>query len=257
MKKQLKIASIQTDLIWEDKLKNVDKFTKLFAQLDADTDIVVLPEMFTTGFSMKPEKFAERMSGDTMMWLSVMANKYQIVICGSLILKEHNQYYNRFVWVQADGQIFTYDKIHLFSLAKENEHYVAGDTIIQIEYEGWKIRPAICYDLRFPATLRNKIANNMYDYDILIIPANWPEKRVHAWKTLLQARAIENQCYVIGVNRIGSDGNEHYYSGDSLSCDALGELLYHTTHEAKINYGLYDYDALYDIRQKLPFLKDE
>lgn len=257
MKKILKIASIQTNLHWEDKLKNVNMFTQYFEQIEKDTDIVVLPEMFTTGFSMKPEKFAERMSGDTMMWLSVMAQKYNLVICGSLILKEQNQFYNRFVWVQADGEIKHYDKKHLFSLGKEHEHYTAGENNITIEYQGWKIRPAICYDLRFPIWLRNKVVENIYDYDILIIPANWPERRNTAWKTLLQARAIENQAFIIGVNRIGTDGNDIYHSGDSMSCDALGEILYQTAHEEKINYALYDYEKLYDIRKNLPFLGDE
>ena len=257
MKKILKIASIQTNLHWEDKLKNVNMFTQYFEQIEKDTDIVVLPEMFTTGFSMKPEKFAERMSGDTMMWLSVMAQKYNLVICGSLILKEQNQFYNRFVWVQADGEIKHYDKKHLFSLGKEHEHYTAGENNITIEYKGWKIRPAICYDLRFPIWLRNKVVENIYDYDILIIPANWPERRNTAWKTLLQARAIENQAYIIGVNRIGTDGNDIYHIGDSMSCDALGEILYQTAHEEKINYALYDYEKLYDIRKNLPFLGDE
>ena len=257
MKKILKIASIQTNLHWEDKLKNVNMFTQYFEQIEKDTDIVVLPEMFTTGFSMKPEKFAERMSGDTLMWLSVMAQKYNLVICGSLILKEHNQFCNRFVWVQSDGEIKYYDKKHLFSLGKEHEHYTAGNNNITIDYKGWKIRPAICYDLRFPIWLRNKIVENAYDYDILIIPANWPERRNTAWKTLLQARAIENQSYVIGVNRIGTDGNDIYHSGDSMSCDALGEILYQTAHEEKINYATYDYEKLYDIRNSLPFLGDE
>ncbi|MEI6311363.1 MAG: nitrilase-related carbon-nitrogen hydrolase [Bacteroidota bacterium] len=257
MKKILKIASIQTALYWEDKLQNVTKFTSLFKQIEAGTDIVVLPEMFTTGFSMKPEKFAERMSGDTMMWLSVMANTYNFIICGSIILKEQNQFYNRFVWVQPDGIIMHYDKKHLFTLAHEEAHYTAGEKQLTINFEGWKIRPAICYDLRFPNWLRNHVNETLYDYDILIIPANWPERRNTAWKTLLQARAIENQAYVIGVNRVGEDGNHIYHSGDSMSCDALGEILYQSAHEEKINYMNYEYDKLYEIRNNLPFLKDD
>lgn len=257
MKKILKIAGIQTNLFWEDKLKNVDLFTQLFEQIERDTDMVVLPEMFTTGFSMKPEKFAERMSGDTLMWLSVMANKYNFAICGSLILKGQNQYYNRFVFVKPDGEINFYDKKHLFSLGNEQAHYTAGVQNIIIEYLGWKIQPAICYDLRFPNWLRNKAVDSNYNYDILIIPANWPERRNTAWKTLLQARAIENQSYVIGINRIGNDGNDIYHSGDSMSCDALGEIIFHTAHEEKINYANFDHDKLYEIRNALPFLKDD
>lgn len=253
----LKVAAIQTYLHWEDKLTNVEMLSAKIRTVDNDTDIIVLPEMFTTGFTMRPEKFAERMYGDSLMWLSVLAAEKNQVICGSIIIKEHQHFYNRFVWVQPDSQILYYDKHHLFTLGNEHQHYTAGQTKTIITYKGWKIRPAICYDLRFPTWLRNRVVENNYDYDILIIPANWPQRRNTAWKALLQARAIENQAYVIGVNRVGNDGNAIYHSGDSMCIDALGEIQFQQADEEKIVYAQLEKNALDQIRTQLPFLKDE
>ncbi|MCC6837611.1 MAG: amidohydrolase, partial [Bacteroidia bacterium] len=218
----LKITIIQSALYWENIDWNLEQFAKKIDSIKEQTDLIILPEMFTTGFTMQPELLAEGMNGKALAWMKVHAQKKQCVITGSFVCEENGNYYNRLVWMRADGSYATYDKRHLFTMANEDKHYTAGSKKIIEEIKGWKICPLICYDLRFPVWARNKNDNR---YDLLIYVANWPERRNHPWKTLLLARSIENQCYVAGVNRVGNDGNEIYHSGDSAVINFKGEIL--------------------------------
>jgi len=225
----LKITVIQADLHWENVTENLTSFLKKIKAVAEQTDIVVLPEMFNTGFSMDSEKLAETMSGVTVTWMKEHSEKENVVIVGSLIVKvcslsgaeEKINYYNRLIWVQPDGKIFTYDKRHLFRMANEHEHFTAGTERLIVEYKGWKICPLVCYDLRFPVWSRNTPPV----YDVLIYIANWPEVRKQPWSKLLEARAIENQCYVVGVNRVGTDGTGKTYSGNSVVINSKGEAI--------------------------------
>ena len=230
------------------------------------TEIVVLPEMFSTGFSMKPETLAETMEGDTVNWMKKIAAEKKIILTGSVIIEEGGHYYNRLVWMLPNGQYGIYDKRHRFAFAGENDHYTAGTKRLIASVKGWKINLQVCYDLRFPAWARQTSPSNSLskgegelaapEYDVLIYVANWPERRNIAWKTLLQARAIENQCYVVGVNRVGNDDNAIYYSGDSTIIDPLGEILYYKKDEEDIFTMSLNKDHLQSIRKKFPFWKD-
>jgi omega-amidase len=222
----LKINLIQSNLVWEDIDSNLSAFQDKISRLPEKSDLIILPEMFNTGFSMSPHFYAETMDGKTMQWMKSMAGQTNGVITGSFIVREHNRYYNRLIWMQPDGNYFTYDKKHLFSIAGENTVYTAGNNKLIVELRGWKICPLICYDLRFPAWCRNEFTGGRYAYDLLIFIANWPAIRSHAWKSLLVARAIENVSYVAGVNRVGEDGNNITHSGDSMLIDAKGDILY-------------------------------
>jgi len=246
----INVTLIQSDIIWEDRISNLKKYQEKINQIES-TDLIILPEMFTTGFSMSPKGISENMNGETIQWMKQNAHKMNSAICGSIIIEEDSKYFNRFIWVNPDGSIHHYDKRHLFSFAGENENYTPGNEKIIIEYKGWKICPLICYDLRFPVWSRNS-----EDYDLLIYVANWPDKRKSAWKSLLTARAIENQCYVIGINRVGED-SKNYYSGDSSLINALGETLYTNSHiEETYSNTISKYD-LNKIRTQLPFLNDK
>lgn len=224
------------------------------------TEIVVLPEMFSTGFSMKPELLAETMEGETIQWMKRVASQNNIILTGSFICRDAEsapaRYYNRLVWMLPNGQYGIYDKRHLFAYADEDKHYTAGTKRFIASVKGWKIHPLICYDLRFPVWARQKPTGDQAEYDVLIYVANWPERRVHAWKTLLQARAIENQCYVIGVNRTGDDGAGIHYSGESMIVDPMGEVLYTRKEEEDIFTISLDKTLLQTAREKLPFLRD-
>jgi len=246
----INVTLIQSDIIWEDKLSNLENYQNKINQIES-TDLIVLPEMFTTGFSMNPKDISETMSGETVQWMKENSSKMNSAICGSIIIEEDGKYFNRFIWINPDGSIHHYDKKHLFSFAGENENYTPGSEKLIIEYKGWKICPLICYDLRFPVWSRN-----IEEYDLLIYVANWPDKRKLAWKTLLTARAIENQCYVIGVNRIGKD-NKNYYSGDSSLINALGETLYTNSHIEDIYSTTISKYELDKVRNQLPFLNDK
>ena len=213
------ITIAQSPLIWREKEVNKAYFTTLISNLQ-NTDVVVLPEMFTTGFSMDSEDLAEPMEGETVAWMKKLAVTTNLVIAGSIIITEKGNFYNRFLWVQPDGEIEFYDKRHLFRMADENEHFTAGEERKIVFYKGWRICLQVCYDLRFPVWSRNKD-----DYDVLIYTANWPAVRALPWKILLQARAHENQCYVVGVNRVGTDGKGIEYSGDSAIISPIGEYL--------------------------------
>jgi len=218
----LYITIIQTDLIWENPEENRKQFENKFSKVDSKTELIVLPEMFTTGFTMSAEKFAESMEGKTVFWLKKWAKVLNVVICGSLVIKEKNSFYNRFIWVEPSGNIQYYDKRHLFRMAKENDIYNAGNEQKVFELNGWKILPQVCYDLRFPVWSRNTKENY---YDVIIYVANWPSVRVDAWFSLLKARAIENLSFCVGVNRIGLDGNNILYNGKSVVFDYKGVIL--------------------------------
>jgi len=250
----LKVTLIQSSLFWEDKPKNLEQFSKKIDDVKDATDLIILPEMFSTGFSMKPENLAETMKGETVTWMKEKAKKKNCVIAGSFICEENGHYYNRLLWVNPDGSYVKYDKRHLFSMGDEHNHYAAGEEKVIVELKGWKICPLICYDLRFPVWARN---TKDASYDVLIYVANWPERRSYPWKTLLLARAIENQCYVIGVNRVGADGNNITHSGDSAVIDAKGEIISKIKpSEETIETVSLSYSDLQDFRKQFPAILD-
>lgn len=252
----LTFTIIQTSLHWEDKKANLQMLEQKISSTREKTEMVILPEMFSTGFSMKPEELAETMEGETVDWMRRLAAQKKIILTGSIIIKEKEEYYNRLIWMLPNGQYGVYDKRHLFAFAGEDEHYAAGSKRLIASVKGWKINLQVCYDLRFPVWARQQAANGGPEYDMLIYVANWPERRSLAWKTLLQARAIENQCYVIGVNRVGNDGNDIYHSGDSMVVDPMGEILYHKKDDEDVFTITLDKGHLLSVRERLPFLKD-
>lgn len=262
----LNVTLIQSNLHWENIPANLEMFEQKINAVEDRMELVVLPEMFSTGFSMKAIGLAEKMDGTTIKWMASMAASKNIILTGSVIIEENGKYFNRLIWMLPNGQFGYYDKRHRFAYAGEDQYYSAGNKRFIASVKGWKINLMICYDLRFPVWSRQTVpvrspeidgkGSSEPEYDILIYVANWPERRVHAWKTLLQARAIENQCYVVGVNRIGNDGNGIYYSGDSMIIDAMGELLYTKTHEEFVHTITLEKEPLNLIRSKLPFLKD-
>jgi len=235
-------------------------FEKKINGITEKTEIVVLPEMFSTGFSMKPSALAEKMDGTTIEWMKRIAAEKKIILTGSVIIEEEDHYYNRLIWMLPNGQYGMYDKRHRFAFAGEDDKYSAGSKRLIASVKGWKINLQVCYDLRFPVWARQtpllEESGKDLEYDVLIYVANWPERRNHAWKTLLQARAIENQCYVAGVNRVGNDGNSIYHSGDSMIVDPLGEVLYSKAHEEDVFTIVLQKEKLEEVRNKFPFWKD-
>jgi len=252
----LTITTIQTDLIWEEKAANLRMLEQKINRIEQKTEIVVLPEMFNTGFSMKPELLAETMEGESVEWMKRMSRENGIVLTGSLMIEEDGNYYNRMIWMLPNGQYGHYDKRHLFAYAEEDKHYSSGNKRLIASVKGWKINLLVCYDLRFPVWARQVQNEAGAEYDVLIYVANWPERRSHAWKTLLCARAIENQCYVVGVNRVGTDANNINYSGNSLIIDPLGQVLYHMADEEDVNTITLQKELLEETRAKFPFWKD-
>lgn len=272
----LTITTIQTNLAWENKAANLQMLEKKIDGLEEKTEVIILPEMFSTGFSMQPALLAEDMDGETVRWMEEVAAKNKIILTGSLIIKEDDRYYNRLIWMLPNGQNGYYDKRHLFGYAGEDKQFAAGNRRLIASVKGWRINLQICYDLRFPVWARNRVLEILQpagevvlpaaikettndtrpEYDLLIYVANWPERRSHAWKTLLCARAIENQCYVVGVNRVGRDGNNINHSGNSLVIDPLGEVLYHIADEEDIFTITLQREHLEDVRTKFPFWKD-
>ncbi len=246
----LKVVLIQTDLYWEDIQANLHLFDHKIDQINEQVDLIILPEMFSTGFTMNIKNFSKA-NITSLDWMKGKAKHTKAVITGSLIWEEDKNIYNRLFWVTPNGEYQTYDKKHLFSMGKEDLHYKAGTEKLVLKLNDWTICPQICYDLRFPMWNRN-----LEDYDLLFFVANWPEKRSDAWKTLLKARAIENQSYVIGVNRIGKDGNEIEYSGDSLGYGPMGEPMFNLANEDVVKIATLNKQNLKEIREKLPFLKD-
>jgi len=249
----LTFTLIQTKLFWEDAAANRKMFEDKINSIQQKTEIVILPEMFSTGFSMQPEKYAETMEGETVAWMKHIASNKKIILTGSLMINEEEQYYNRLIWMLPNGSYGCYDKRHLFAHGDEHNHYKPGNKRLIASAKGWKINLQVCYDLRFPVWARQ---TDNQEYDVLVYVANWPERRSHAWKTLLQARAIENQCYVIGVNRVGDDGNQIHYSGESMAIDPLGEVLYTKKEVEDIFTVSLNKEQLDCVRQKLPFWKD-
>lgn len=245
------ISAIQADLVWENKAANLQKFEAL-AETIPFTDLIVLPEMFSTGFSMNGSILAETMDGITVEWMKKLAAKKNAAICGSVIIANQGHFFNRFIFAEPNGKLSHYDKRHLFTMGNESDFYTAGNQRIIISYRGFRILPLICYDLRFPVWSRNQ-----NDYDLLIYTANWPAPRRHAWKTLLQARAIENQSYLIAVNRTGEDANGIRYCGDSLIIDAKGKITAQLpdNHEGVIT-ETFSLESLQQFRKKFPVLND-
>ena len=253
----LTITTIQTALHWEDKKANLQMLEEKIMGIEERTELVVLPEMFSTGFSMKPAELAETMDGETVQWMKRVAAQKKIILTGSLIIKEQDNYYNRLIWMLPNGLHGAYDKRHRFAFAGEDKEYTAGNKRLIASVKGWKINLQVCYDLRFPVWARQAPSEHSTpEYDVLIYVANWPERRSHAWKTLLCARAIENQCYVVGVNRVGIDGNKINHSGNSLIIDPLGEVLYHKADEEDIFTIALERERLEEVRTKFPFWKD-
>ncbi len=257
----LTISTIQTELLWEDKTANLNRLADKIESLRGKTELVILPEMFSTGFSMEAAKLAEKMDGTTLQWMKEMSKENRVIITGSLIIEEEGKYFNRLIWMLPNGELGFYDKRHLFAYAGENTVFESGSRRLIASVKGWKLNLQVCYDLRFPVWARQHKAsvndiNAEAEYDVLVYVANWPARRSHAWKTLLCARAIENQCYVIGVNRVGKDGNEIYYSGDSLVIDPLGEVLYHMSDAEDIFTLTLEKEKLTSVRTQFPFLKD-
>ena len=248
----LKIAMLQADLVWQNAAENLKNFSEKINEIKEQVDLIILPEMFTTGFSMQPQKIGDTMHGETVEWMRKIASEKDSAIAGSVIIYENNNFYNRFLFVHPSGEINFYDKRHLFTLAGEDKVYVAGKEKIIVEYKGWKICPLICYDLRFPVWARN-----VEEYDLLIYVANWPKIRIAAWDTLLKARSIENMCYGIGVNRVGVDANNYEYNGHSAAYDCLGEQVAETkeNNEETVVFTL-DKNHISKIRNKLGFLND-
>ncbi|MFD2566768.1 amidohydrolase [Pseudotenacibaculum haliotis] len=252
MQETLTVVAIQANLVWENSQKNLESFEKTIDELSSEVDLVVLPEMFSTGFTMQPKMMAEPMNGTTVDWMKRMATSKNTAIVGSVVIEENNNYHNRAIFVHPDGSIETYDKRHSFSLAGEDEEYTSGTEKLIIDYKGWKLFPLICYDLRFPVWSR---FND--DYEVLLYMANWPKPRIVAWDSLLKARAIENMSYCIGVNRVGEDKNGYEYIGHTTAYDYLGKEIA-TTQEGEEGYlqiTLHK-SGLNETRKKLNFLND-
>lgn len=247
----MKIALVQTSLEWENPKVNREQLAEKFNSITQAVDLIVLPEMFSSGFTMNPGLVAEDMQGPSMQWLKEWAKRKEAAICGSLVICEGNCYYNRLVFVFPCGNVQCYDKKHLFSLAKEDRIYTAGRERLIVEYRGWRICPLICYDLRFPVFSRNT-----EDYELLLYVANWPKQRILAWDALLKARAIENMSYTLGVNRLGIDGNQQHYNGHSQLIDYLGAYLLEPIKSNGVYIVELDKEKLVQAREQFNFLSD-
>jgi len=268
------ITLIQTNLHWEDKKANLNMLSKKIESILEKTEVIILPEMFNTGFSMRPETLAEEMDGETMEWMKKIAAAKKVILTGSVMIKhpsipiaigtqDKSDYYNRLIWMLPNGEYGYYDKRHLFAYGNEHTLFNAGNKRLIASVKGWKINLQVCYDLRFPVWARQTPFSSegeelevRPEYDLLVYVANWPEQRIHAWKTLLTARAIENQCYVVGVNRVGDDGNGIHHNGESMIIDPLGEILYSKKDDEDIFTYTLQKERLTEIRNKFPFLND-
>jgi predicted amidohydrolase len=248
----LNVALVQAQQVWEDIDANLDRFHEMVDQIEPGTHLIVLPEMFTTGFTMHPHHLAQTMDGPAIAWMKARSRETRADITGSLIIEDSGCFYNRLIWVKPDGVLFWYDKRHLFRYAGEQKVYSSGSQHLLVECHGWRVRPFICYDLRFPIWTRN--VDLVYDAALFV--ANWPQRRAPHWKALLTARAIENQCYVAGVNRVGNDGNGYYYSGDSRIIDPLGRMVAGMSDEEGIIAGVFSANVLQDYRKQFPAWMD-
>ena len=251
----LRISLVQGDTAWHDPVANRARYGALIAPLAGQTDLVVLPETLTSGFSNEALADAEGMDGPTVAWIREQAAKLGAVVTGSVQIREGEGVYNRLLWATPEGHLHTYDKRHLFRMAREHERYAAGRDRITVELKGWRVCPLVCYDLRFPVFIRNRYgveASDRFDYDLLLFVANWPTPRRYAWQTLLRARAIENLCHVIGVNRVGTDGNGIGYSGDSVALDFLGQPLVELDDRERVATTTLSAQALAAHRERFP-----
>ncbi len=248
----LNVAVFQFDLVWENPSANRAKIDEWLQKADSNVNVVFLPEMFATGFSMNVSELAEPMDGETVRWMKKCSSEHQLALCGSLIIRESDQYFNRLVFVKPSGEVHSYNKRHLFTMGNEESHFQEGTERLIVEYLGWRICPLICYDLRFPVWARNR-----NEYDILVYSANWPQARTEVWNILLKARAIENQTYVVGANRIGVDGNIIAYSGNSQLIDPRGKVLSAIVdhHKGIVSAG-FSYSELMKFRTDFPVLTD-
>lgn len=263
----LTITLIQTDLVWENKKANLELLSKKIESIKEKTEIIILPEMFSTGFTMNVEKLAEGMNGETIQWMKKTAAEKKVIITGSLIIKEKDPspseraegeiFFNRLIWMLPNGEYGTYDKRHLFAYGNEHTKFTPGKKRLITSVKGWKINLQVCYDLRFPVWSRQSFnkAQDDKEYDVLMYVANWPQQRIHAWKSLLVARAIENQCYTVGVNRVGNDGNNIYHNGCSMIVDPLGEMIYCKEMEEDIFTYILQKEKVIQTREKFPFWK--
>lgn len=248
----LTVTLIQTQLVWEDIDANLAAFDKKIDDISEITDVIILPETFTTGFTMNTSKVAESMNGSAVSWIIKKSRQKKAHILGSVIIEEGGKYFNRLIWAKPDGELMTYDKKHLFRMAGEHKVFSPGNSHLTVVVNGWKLRTFICYDLRFPVWVRN-IAN---EYDVAVFIANWPARRAPHWKLLLPARAVENQSYVIGVNRVGEDGNGHAYSGDSSIIDPLGNILFQKADIPCIYTAKLNYDKVREYREAFAVWQD-
>lgn len=256
--RDITVAAVQSQLFWEDRNANLHMFGEKLRAIEGPVDLLVLPEMFTTGFSMNPQKLGEPTDGPTLEWMRKQALQLNTVVTGSFIATEDGSHFNRLLWVRPDGSYEQYDKRHLFRLAGEEKKFVAGDKKLVVDLHGWKVCPLVCYDLRFPVWSRNRWKNKdttalTAEYDLLLYVANWPERRSHAWKTLLMARAIENIAYVVGLNRVGNDGDNVLYTGDSAIIDFKGDHIKTAiiSREEIITEKL-SYQLLTEFRERFP-----
>ncbi len=248
----MKISLVQPDTVWEDKTRNLSDLDGMLVPLYNNTDIVILPEMFNTGFSMDPARLAEHPGQETFGWMKSTAEKGNFGLCGSYIVSEKNRFYNRLIFVTPENEVWQYDKRHLFTMGAENKFFTRGRRRVAFRFRGVRILPMICYDLRFPVWSRNR-----NDTDLIIYSANWPEPRREVWNILLRARAIENQCYVAGVNRVGTDGNEIGYAGESAIVHPYGKIIESAgADRVSVVTGEISIPFLSDFRKKFPVLKD-
>lgn len=256
MMKDLTITLVQANQIWEDKSANLLNYERLLSEI-SETDLILLPEMFNTGFSMNASELAENMNAsESINWLKEISKNKKSAIYTSLIIEEEGRYYNRGVFVEPNGALSVYDKRKTFGLAGEDKVFSKGEKSVIVNYKGWNIRMQICYDLRFPEISLNNHKNEVPQYDLLLYVANWPERRKQHWRSLLPARAIENQCYLAAVNRVGADNSGLTYSGDSCVIDMLGNHMEDIVIEEKTVSITLSYSELQEWRKKLPFLKD-
>lgn len=254
---KLKVHYIQSDLHWQSVEANLASFEEAIWRIEGGSDLIILPEMFSTGFSMDAKALAEPMNSKTFRWMKQQAAQTNAMVMGSYILQEKGNYFNRLFAVAPDGQFHTYDKRHLFALAGEDAPYTQGVEKLIFEWRGWRICPMICYDLRFAVWARSMASKeSLYEYDLLVYVANWPSPRIHAWDVLLQARAIENIAYTVGVNRVGADENGHQYPGHSAIIDYTGQVLSKIDDEAGIGSAELDPDMLHKFRDRFPFQAD-
>lgn len=251
VKSLLKVALVQYDIVWENVDCNLSRIEGLLSQIKGEVDVIILPESFTTGFSIGSVRLAEGWKGRTVEWMESVSKKYDSVVCGSFFVKEGGKCYNRFVWVEDSDRLLHYDKRHLFSPGGEVNYFTKGTDQLLIEYKGWRIFPTVCYDLRFPVWSRNT-----QSYDLMVNVANWPGARDDVWRTLLKARAIENQSYVIGVNRIGIDGEQTNYLGNSMIVDYKGAIINKINNEEEVIVQEIDYNSLQTFRRKFNTLND-